>query len=279
MLDARRADLHTHTRCSDGHLAPDELVARARQCGLHALAVTDHDCIDGIEAAVAAGRRLGVEVVAGVELSVTVEAEEVHLLGYFFDPGHAALRRHLEAFQQARRQRAARIVEQLGALGVPVTFEAVLAQAQGRAVGRPHVAEALLQGGHVASYDEAFERYLRDDGPAFAAKPVFPARQALDLLHQAGGIGVLAHPGHWTRDATLMALLRAGLDGIETVHPAHDADLTRYYRHLARDFGLVETGGSDFHVPREEEETLGRYSIPYALLQRARRAAQRVGVT
>ncbi len=275
-----RADMHTHTRCSDGRLAPTALVAAAAQCGLHALAITDHDCIDGLEEGAEAGRRYGVEVVAGVELSVTVEAEEVHLLGFFFDPDHAGLRRHLAAFQRARRERAAGIVERLGALGVPVSFEAVMAQAQGQAVGRPHVAEALLQGGHVASHEEAFDQYLRDGGPAFVAKPLFPAAEALALLHEAGGIGVLAHPGYWTHDATLMALIRAGMDGIETVHPAHDADLTRYYRQIARDFVLIETGGSDYHGPRPDEDaTLGRYSIPYAHLERARRAARHAGIT
>lgn len=278
MIDLRRADLHTHTHCSDGHLAPAALVAKARQCGLKALAVTDHDCIDGLAEAQAAGARCGVDVVAGVELSVTVGDVEVHLLGYFFDPAHEGLRAHLEAFQEQRRARAARMVERLNALGMPLPFEAVQARAQGRALGRPHVAEAMVAGGYVETYQEAFERYLSDGGPAFAAKPLFPAREALALLHDAGGIGVLAHPGHWTSDATIMALLRAGLDGLETIHPAHDAALTHYYRQLARDFVLLETGGSDYHGPRPDEaDTMGRYSIPYPWLERARRARVCIG--
>ena len=272
--------MHAHTHCSDGRLAPAALVAKARSCGLKALAITDHDCIDGLAEGQAAGARYGVEVVPGVELSVTVGEEEVHLLGYFFDPAHPGLRAHLEAFQQRRRERAEQIVEKLNALGVALPFEAVRAQAKGQAVGRPHVAEALVASGYVAETQEAFEQYLADDAPAIVAKPLFPAREALALLHDAGGIGVLAHPGHWTGDATLMALVQAGLDGLETIHPSHDAGLTHYYRRLARDFALLETGGSDYHGPRSDEtETMGRYTIPYPWLERARRAALRVGVT
>ena len=280
MIDIRRADLHTHTHCSDGHLSPTALVAKAQQCGLKALAITDHDCIDGLAEGQAAGERYGIEVVPGVELSVTVGEEEVHLLGYFFDPVHQGLRAHLEAFQQRRRERAERIVERLKRLGMALLFEAVQAQAKGRALGRPHVAEAMVAAGFVETTQEAFEHYLADGGPAFVAKPLFPAREALALLHEAGGIGVLAHPGHWTADATVMALLQAGLDGLETIHPAHDPALTHYYRQLARDFALLETGGSDYHGPRPDEaDAMGRYTIPYPWLERARRAAQRVGIT
>lgn len=280
MIDVRRADLHTHTHCSDGHLTPTELVEKARHCGLKALAITDHDCIDGIQEGQAAGARYHVEIITGVELSVTVGEEEVHLLGYFFDPAHRGLRDHLEAFQQSRLARAEQMVARLNAVGVPLPFEAVQAQARGRALGRPHVARALVAGGHVAEYQEAFEQYLSDGAPAFAAKPLFPAREALALLHEAGGIGVLAHPGHWTGDATVMALVQAGLDGIETIHPAHDPSLTQYYRQLARDFALLETGGSDYHGPRPDvPDPMGTYSIPYPWLARARRAAQQVRVT
>ena len=135
--------MHAHTYCSDGRLSPTELVAKARACGLKALAITDHDCIDGLAEAKAASVRYSVEVVAGVELSVTVGDEEVHLLGYFFDAAHPGLRAHLEAFQQRRRERAEGIVAQLNALGVPLPFEAVQAQARGHALGRPHVAEQM----------------------------------------------------------------------------------------------------------------------------------------
>lgn len=280
MPDAPRADLHMHTLCSDGSLSPAELVARAQSVGLSAISVTDHDCIDGLAEAKEAGALLGVEVVAGVELSVTVEDTEVHVLGYFFDPDHAALRAHLDAFQVYRRRRAEAMVARLHDLGVALPVEAVWAQAKGGALGRPHVAEALLAEGFVTTQQEAFERFIGDRAPAFVPKPLFPAAEALALLHEAGGIGVIAHPGHWTRDTTLMSLIRSGLDGVETIHPSHDASLTRYYREVARDFGLLETGGSDYHGPRpDSEDRLGIYTIPMAHLERARSTAATLTVT
>jgi predicted metal-dependent phosphoesterase TrpH len=274
-MDLRRADLHTHTHCSDGRLAPAELVRSARQHGLQALAITDHDTIDGLAEGMAAGRRWGVEVVPGVELSVTVGETEVHLLGYFFDPDDARLRAHLTAFREARFDRARWMVHQLNGLGFALDLDDVLAQARGGAVGRPHVAQAMAASGYVATYQEAFDQYLRDGAPAFVSKPLFPAEEALEMLHRAGGIGVLAHPGHWTSDAVVRALVAAGLDGFEVIHPAHDLMLTRYYRQLARDHGLSETGGSDYHGVRpSDEEHFGPYSIPYPQFERLRARAR-----
>ena len=272
-----RADLHTHTHHSDGQLAPMPLVQKARAQGLHALAVTDHDTVEGYEEAAAAGRACGVEVVPGVELSVTVGPREVHLLGYLFDPAHEALRQHLEGFHEARRQRARRMAERLTDLGRPLSFEAVQAQAEeGAALGRPHVAAALVAAGHVATQQRAFEDYIADGGPAFVAKPRFPAEEALAMLHDAGGLGVLAHPGQWTPDALVMQLIRAGLDGLEVVHPSHDATLTRYYGRLARDFNLLETGGSDYHGHRAyDDERFGAYTVPYARVEQMRQRAAR----
>jgi predicted metal-dependent phosphoesterase TrpH len=273
-MEVRKVDLHAHTVCSDGVLTPTALVAKARASNLCAIAITDHDCIDGLAEGMEAGRTYGVEVIAGVELSVSVGPKEVHLLGYFFDPADAQLSRYLSQYRQARYARAERMVERLRELGVPLSMEAVLDRAKGGVLGRPHVAHALLEAGHVATYVEAFERYLRDDAPAAVSKPRFPAEQAFAMLHAAGGIGVLAHPGHWTSDAVVMALVRAGLDGVETIHPSHDAMLTHYYHRLARDFLLVETGGCDYHGFREEdEERFGRFGIPYAQLERLRRRA------
>ncbi len=259
-----RADLHTHTTYSDGRLRPEALVEKARRRGLAALAVTDHDTVAGVEEAMAAGVRHGIDVVPGVELSVTVDAREIHLLGYGFDPANAALRAHLRAFAQARRERAARTVERLHELGISLSFDAVLAQATGsEALGRPHVARALVEAGHVPSMSVAFERYLKDGGPAFVAKPRVPVEEALALLHGAGGIGVLAHPGHHTNDVLLRRLVRAGLDGLEVYHPMHDASLVRFYQRCARAFDLVETGGSDYHGQRaRDEEHLGVYGVP-----------------
>jgi len=268
-MDRSRIDLHTHTTCSDGALTPRALVRKAHAAGLRAVAVTDHDTVAGVAAAQAAGAALGIDVVPGVELSVTVEGAEYHLLGYGMDLADGRFQDYLERFRRQRAERAEQMVDHLRALGVALSFDDVLAQASGDALGRPHVASALVAAGHVATPQEAFERYLGNRGPAFVPKPSFPAEAALDLVHAAGGVAVLAHPGHWTSDAVLMHLIRNGLDGIETVHPSHDDSLTRYYRRIARDFVLLETGGSDYHGTRPTDEAaFGRYTVPYRRLER-----------
>jgi predicted metal-dependent phosphoesterase TrpH len=266
----RRADLHTHTTCSDGRLAPAALVREAAARDLAALAVTDHDTVAGVPEAQAAGRAQGVQVVAGVELSVTLDGEELHLLGYAFDPSHEGLRRHLARFKEARRERARAMAERLTELGKPLTFEDVARQAaRGQvasghaALGRPHVAQALVAAGHAPSTRVAFDRLIGDDGPAFVEKPRFDAADALDLLHRAGGLGALAHPGEGTSDATFGALVDAGLDAVEVVHPAHDERLTRYWRTRAEANGLLPTGGSDYHGPGDDgEDRFGAFTVP-----------------
>ena len=273
-MDVRRADLHTHTRCSDGKLTPAELVRKVHERGIRAMSVTDHDTIDALPEAMEEGQRLGVEVIPGVELSVTAEGQEIHLLGYFFDPADAAIQEHMRAFRSGRTERAEAIIAQLNKLGVGLCLGDVLEQAKEGVIGRPHIAQALVNCGLVASYEDAFASFLKDHGPAFAAKPLFPAAQALDMLHRAGGIGVLAHPGSRISGRIVRNLVRSGLDGIETVHPSHSFALTRQYKDVARERGLMETGGSDYHGFRpEEDENINRYSIPYQRVDRIRMAA------
>lgn len=273
-MDVRRADLHTHTSCSDGKLSPAELVRKVHERGIRAMAVTDHDTIDALPEAMEEGRRLGVEVIPGIELSVTVDEQEIHLLGYFFDPQNEAIVHHVRAFRLGRAERARTIIAQLNKLGLTLCLEDVLEQAKDGVVGRPHIAQALVSCGLVASYEDAFASYLNDRGPAFAAKPSFPATDALAMLHAAGGIGVLAHPGTRINGGVIRTLVRSGLDGIETVHPSHSFALTRQYKDVARERGLIETGGSDYHGFRpEEDENINRYSIPHRRLDRLRKAA------
>ena len=269
MMDARRADLHTHTEYSDGCLTPAALVDRARQCGLQALAITDHDTVDGLVEGQRHGAGCGVEVIAGVEMSVMVEGEPVHLLGYLFDPFHAGLRSALEDCCRARIGRAGKTLARLRRLGVDLD---TLPPSRSRAIGRPHIAEALVAAGLVGTTREAFDRYLADGRPAYEPHAALHAVEALRLLHEAGGIAVLAHPGHRTSGHTIQWLVREGMDGLETVHPSHDELLTRYYRQLARDMGILETGGSDFHKPGPND-AMGRVSVPYAWINGARAVA------
>ncbi|SHK95025.1 PHP domain-containing protein [Rhodothermus profundi] len=271
MFDLRRADLHLHTSCSDGQLTPSELVRRAQRAGLYCIAITDHDTIEGLAEAQQTAARWGMQIVPGVELSVQVADEEVHLLGYFFDPAHPVLQEALAAYRRAREQRLATMIERLHRSGVPLSMEQVQAVVGEGVPGRPHVARALVAAGYAASYAEAFQRYLLPHGPAYVPKPAWTAAEAVAVLHEAGGIAVLAHPGEHLQDRTFRALLAAGLDGIEVVHPAHSYYLMQHYRQVARDFGLIETGGSDYHGHRAEEEALlGAYTIPYPRVERLR---------
>lgn len=276
MIDVRRVDMHTHTRCSDGVLSPAALVQKARAAGLSAFSVTDHDTIEGVQEAQETGRDAGMEVIAGVELSVVVEDDDVHLLGYFFDPDDEGLLRHLERGRTDRIRRVKEIVSRLNALGMELSVEEVFEQAGGEAVGRPHIAAALVEAGHVKSEQEAFERYIATGKPAYVARERVSGIDAVDLLHEAGGIAVLAHPGHWISDYVIRTLVEAGLDGIETIHPSHDKMLTGYYTSLAKRFKLLRSGGSDFHGRPNEGERLGAYSIPYPRLERLRRRAHAI---
>lgn len=246
----------------------------ARDRGLHAIAVTDHDCVDGLAEALSEGERLGVEVIPGIEMSVTVGLREAHLLGFFFDPSEPTLTRHLQRYRDIREERVNAMVGRLNGLGLEIGMDEVLDVAGGAILGRPHVASALVRKGYVEGEQNAFESLLREGAPAYVAKPPFPAEEALAMLHRAGGIGVLAHPGHWTSDAAIKHLVRSGLDGLETVHPSHDYALKQYYRRMARDLGLIETGGSDYHGSRaSDHDNFGRYTIPFAQLDGIRRRA------
>lgn len=259
-----RVDLHAHTTVSDGTLSPTQLVELAARSGLVALAVTDHDHVGGIEEARRAGARLGVEIVPGIELSVTHSAGDVHVLGYLFDPQHPGLLAALEELRLHREGRAARIVEALQAHGVPVTMEDVAREAmasQGGSVGRPHVARALMRRGLVASIEEAFDRWLADGRPGAVPKRRLTAQEAFALVHEAGGVAVLAHPVTLpaaARVGTIRELAALGLDGIEVWHSKHTRDDAADFLALAQETGLVATGGSDFHGENKPDVALGR---------------------
>lgn len=249
------ADLHTHTDCSDGRLSPSELVAKASARGIEVLAVTDHDTVQGLGEARKTAKRQGLYFLPGIELSAAVEGVEVHILGYGVDPDSSLLVDHIQTMQTAREKRAWRMVERLETLGLPLTASAVNRKiANTHSIGRPHIAELLVEAGHVESTNRAFETYLGQNGPAYVPKPKFSADRMLEVLRRMGAIGVLAHPGHWTRSTHVRSLVDAGLAGIELWHPAHDASLRTYYSRLARDYDLCTTGGSDYHGRSNEED-------------------------
>jgi predicted metal-dependent phosphoesterase TrpH len=259
-------DLHSHSTASDGALPPREVVAAARRAGLAALALTDHDTLAGVPEALAAGEELGVRIVAGTELSAHDDEREVHLLAlHLRDPERVDV--ELARFREGREARAAAIVEKLNAHGLPLALDAVRAAAGGGAVGRPHVARALIAAGLVRDNREAFDRWLGAGRPAYVAKQRLPVRDAARFVHDAGGLLVFAHPGADGTRERIERFVRDGLDGIEVRHPSHSAEDVARLTALADHFGLVYCGGSDWHGAAEGPRTLGALQVPLAWLE------------
>ncbi len=260
-----RADLHIHSNASDGALDPAAVVDAAVAGGLAVMALADHDTTAGVAEAMSAadGR---IRIVPAVELSTTQRRTELHILGYHVDPAHPALLKHAGRAVAGRRRRAEKIVALLGEQGVEIGMEAVLAESAGEgALGRPHVARALVSAGKVGSVSEAFDRWLADDGPAFVPTELLTPREAIELIHEAGGVAVWAHPPRAILEATVEGLAAAGLDGLECWRPRVDpVDASRIQR-TAASYGLLLTGGSDWHGPWSGE--LGAFHVPVSRIE------------
>jgi len=265
--EERFVDLHMHSTASDGVVAPADVVAAAHRAGLSAIALTDHDTVDGVAAAQAAGETLGVRVIAGVELSTVDDGEEIHVLGlHLAHPEHLA--GTLEELKEARRDRAKLIVERLNSLGVPLTLEAVYTAAGEGAVGRPHIAKALVAGGWARDFRDAFDRWLGNGKPACIEKRTVTFEEAARLIHESGGLAVYAHPGGSASRAELESLAALGLDAIEVRHPSHTADEIVRLAALANELGLVPSGGSDWHGASEGYRALGSMRVTFDWLTR-----------
>lgn len=271
-------DLHTHSTASDGTLAPEGVIEAAERCGLTALALTDHDTIDGVPAAREAGERLGIRVIAGVELSAFQEDNEIHLLAMHVT--HiASLETRLTGLRTGRYTRAQKIVEKLNTLGIPLTLDEVLLQSNGGAVGRPHVARALIARGFVHDFREAFTRYLGTAGTAFVARERLSIEDAISIAHEAGALAIWAHPSDGGRRERLEPLVAAGLDGLEVRHPSHSAEDVKRLQALADFFGLVPSGGSDWHGAPDGPRRLGIMNVPAEWLERQDEKLASLGAT
>lgn len=272
----RRIDLHLHSVRSDGRLEPTQVVAAAKAAGLVAVALTDHDTVAGIEEAAAAAAALELPLVPGLELSAyDLDRGSTHLLGYFIDPEHAELLGFLEEVRLSRLERAAAMVEKLNDLGLSVSLDAVMAEASPDGlVARPHVARALVDGGWVGSYGEAFSRFIAAGRPAYVPTLRVEPEEGIRWIHQAGGLAVLAHGGKTHGADVIRNLAAAGLDGLETLHPDHGPVEVRKLRRLAAELGLLETGGSDWHGPRDDRRgQLASQPVPYEWYERLKAAA------
>ena len=258
-------DLHTHSLRSDGALSPVELVRRAAARGVRIQALSDHDTLAGVAEAIAEGERLGVRVIPATELNTESEWGDVHILGYFLDPADQALEERLRWLRENRGRRIELMVERLATLGFPVTLERVHAIAQGGALGRPHLAQALLEAGYVHSYDEAFRTLINKESPAYVARVGLTPHEAVRLVRDHGGVPALAHPFTADRlEIVLPQLVAAGLAGIECYYGSHGVADTVRYLALAARYDLVPTGGSDFHGRGEHGAPLGGLWMPPA---------------
>jgi predicted metal-dependent phosphoesterase TrpH len=271
----RFVDLHAHSTASDGAATPSALVAAARGVGLAAIALTDHDTVGGVREAIAAAAGTELRVVPGVELSAVDTNGETHLLGLHVTDLDALDARLVE-MRDMRRARAERIVQRLNALGVPLTLDDVLAHAAGGAIGRPHVARALVANGAAPDLRSAFDRYLGAGRPAFVPKDQLSLADAIDIVHRAGGLAVLAHPGNSANAERLKALMALGLDGVEVRHPSHDDGEIGRILALTERLGLLPSGGSDWHGQTDGARALGSMQVPGDWLSRqdARAAAR-----
>jgi predicted metal-dependent phosphoesterase TrpH len=269
------ADLHLHTVFSDGSFTPEHVVALGHQHGLAALALTDHDTVDGCPRMTVACLAAGVEFIAGAELTAEHAGQEVHLLGYCLDTQNELLLREIAHFQAVRQARIREMVARLNRLNIPLTTEDVFAVANCNSPGRPHVARALLNGGHCASLDEAFERFLKKHRPAWVPKFKMSAARAIELIHHAGGLAVMAHPGLNRSDDLIPLLARAGLDGLECFHTRHSTSQMQQYLQIAERLGLLVTGGSDCHGDSRGKPLIGTVKLPYEYVHRLKQLAAR----
>lgn len=277
----RRVDLQTHSTHSDGTCTPREIVELAAERDLAAVALTDHDTVAGLPELTEAGDALGVETIPGVELSCRVLGQDVDVLGYLIDPDDPELEATLEALRGYRRERMPKMLDALADEGIELSLADVKAQADSDVLGRPHLAQALVEAGHVDTVDAAFERYIGSEGPAYVPKQRLAPDEAIEAIHAAGGLAVMAHPcfvhpAYFPR--VLETLVEAGLDGIEVYYSEHDHQHVAVFSRQAQRYGLVVTGGSDFHGQNkpgiELGEGRGDLDVPYRVVEqlRARKA-------
>lgn len=267
-------DLHTHTNRSDGMHSPEALVLLAKSKKLIAIGITDHDEVGALERARSAGAEAGVQIIPGVELSTMCDGFDVHILGYFIDDHSARLLEALNHLKDERIERTHRILQKLDTLGLSLGFEAVERIAGEGCIGRPHIAEALVHSGLVRTFQDAFDLFLAEGKPAFEPKMKLLPGDAVALIHEAGGVASLAHPGQNLTLNVVNTVITCGVDAIETIHPKHSATQRRVFEQLAEEHGLLQTGGSDFHGGARGEEKFGQYTVTWQHVEKLKKISQ-----
>lgn len=270
-----KIDLHVHTNYSDGFNSPKDLIDKAKSKGIDVLSITDHDNLAAIEEASEYGKKVGVEIIPGVEISSDIMDREIHILGYFVEPGNTELERYLEFFRAERLKRADRIVKKLNVLGISLKLDDVLTIARNSAVGRPHIAQAMVEGGFIGSYYESFNKYIGNGCIAYEKKVHVSPRSAFKIISDSGGLSFIAHPGIMS-EQILKELIEDGVDGIEVVHPSHTPQLVKFYRGIVNEYFLLESGGSDYHGgKREDEKNLGKFFVDRPVVEAMRQRLMR----
>jgi 3',5'-nucleoside bisphosphate phosphatase len=261
------ADLHVHTTISDGLFTPEHVVKVAIEKDLRAISITDHDAIRGIKPATEEALKYDLEIIPGIELSTIDNHLDVHILGYFFDLKNEKILHYIHLFQEERIRRAEKIVKKLFGLGMKLNFDLIIKKAGIGSVGRPHIADALMEEGYVLSYDEAFYKYLGNEKPAYVPKYKISPGEGIELIHQAKGLSFVAHPGMDIDTEYLTKYIKQGLDGIEILHPKHNQDKVNELYQLAVQHQLLVSGGSDCHGNRKGNEMMGLFNVPYQFVE------------
>jgi len=266
------ADLHVHTNCSDGILNPETVVQNAKEAGLSAVGIVDHDTVQGIQPAETAGALYGIEVVPGVELSSQINGKEIHIIGYSFNPDCPKLTNYLELFCRERIKRAGKMIQNLNRIGVHLSMSEVEEKAKGNSIGRPHIAEVLMEKGYVETFQEAFQKFIGYHSEAYEDKYRISPEEAIRLIFECRGLSFLAHPSPMVHEELILNLIKSGLDGVEVVHPYVYPDRRKALEQIAREHHLLVSGGSDCHGGRDGIFTLGRWKIPFSMFEAIREA-------
>lgn len=262
------ADLHCHTTASDGLLTPTELVRTAAELGIKGIGITDHDTIQGWKEAEEAGANYQIQILRGIELNTDWQGKEVHILGYEVDGSSRYLNDKLGRLRKAREQRMLEILDRLKMQGVDLSISEVQQFAQGESIGRPHIAQALVERGYVSSIREGFDRYIGMGAPAYVPRYKLTPEEGIELVRAAHGVAVLAHPGVQRLEDGIPSWVEVGLQGIEVLHSEHNSDDERTFRALAKEFDLLTTGGSDFHgEARKPGVKLGHWGVSLEVIQ------------
>ncbi len=272
------ADLHTHTTASDGLNTPADNVRMAKESGLQAIAITDHDAVSGIEEAIEMAKQIGIEVIPGIEVSTIEKGQDIHILGYFIRYQDQEFLQKLDELQHVRARRNEMMIHALQNIGIDITLAEVKAKVRRKDanVGRPHIGEVLIEKGIVHTMEEGFDRYLGKNGKAYVNPKRISPEEGIDIIKKAGGVPVLAHPGIYHDDEVVVRLIGYGLAGLEAYHPDHDNESERKYKKLADEYGILATAGSDFHGSRNEvmfHAPIGGKTVSYEVVKQLKRLA------